>query len=198
MENDEQEFIIDSEQENNDIGDDQQESQTEEKVVKPKRTPEEELAYFEGRAKRLRKDLGLDEAPVKPKKDKPAQKSDDLDYGQKAFLRAEGIKGADELNLVKNWIERTGDDLESVIEDEIFQARLKNLRDAKATAEATPKGSKRASQPITNDIKYWLTKPFDEVPPEMKREVLNAKIEQQKTGGQFSQNPVVIGGSSIS
>lgn len=117
---------------------------------KPKRTPQEELEYFEGRAARLRKKLGT---ASEPEKETPAPKSsDELDYGKKAYLNSYGIKGADELSLVKSELKRSGVELDDLVGNEYFQGKLKDLRDAKATAQATPKGPRRSSQPAKDDL----------------------------------------------
>lgn len=139
----------------------------------------------------------LEEAK-KPEEKKPEvtpekpEKSNELDYGQKAYLKAYGISGADEIALAKSFIERTGDPLETIVEDEIFTGRLKGLRDAKAAKEALPQ-SKRSATGSKDNIDVWMDKPFEEVPPELKQEVLNRKLVIEKEGGKFTSQPVVMG-----
>lgn len=136
----------------------------------------------QGIAKRLKTKLEKEKEakiPASPEAKKPS----DFDYGQKAFLKTYGISGADELTLVKTFVDRTGDEIDSLVNDEIFNAKLKSLRDAKAVKEAIPESTKRSSSGTSNKIDYWLTKPFNEVPPEFRREVLNAQLKnaEQKT-----------------
>lgn len=139
-------------------------------------------------------------APIEKKNEPPAskeQKSDELDYGQKAYLKSFDIKGADELALVKNWIKRTGDELDVVVEDDIFQAKLTALREARASAEAVPKGTKRSGQAQGNGIDYWSEKynsgtELNDIPDEFQLKVLNAKIAKEKSAGSnFSATPIV-------
>lgn len=165
--------------------------------VKPKRTPQEELKYFEGRAKRLRKQLGIEDS--KETKAEIRESKSELGYGEKAFLRSYDIKGADEIALVKTWLNRTGDALDSIVEDEIFKSKLAGLREAKKSLEAVPKGNKRSSQGI-QDESYWIAKINsgqaslnDIEDTSLRRNVLNKKIEYERTGSKFSQQPIVKG-----
>lgn len=155
------------------------------KAEKPKRTPEEELAYYEGRAKRLRKDLGLNEdtKPEKPSK-KGDQKSDGLDYGAKAFLTANGIKGAKEFEFVQSELKKSGEELESLLENDYFQTRLKTFRDLNNTSDATPTGKRSGGVP-TESVDYWLGKPFEEVPQEMRAKVVQAKLDKESNKSPF-------------
>ncbi len=130
--------------------------------------------------------------PVVPEE----KKSNELDYGQRAFLKTYGIAGADELALVKSWTERTGDQIDTMVEDEIFNAKLKGLRDQKAakeTLQSMSSGSRNAQSSSKSKVEFWLDKPFDEVPKEFKQEVLNIKLEREREGGKFTDQPVVHG-----
>lgn len=138
-------------------------------------------------------------SPKAPKKE-PEAKSDELDYGEKAFLRSYDIKGADEIALVKNWVKRTGDPLDVAVEDEIFLAKLKGLRDARASADAIPKGRNRTTQPAQNDEAYWVAKiesgqaTLKDIPDvELRRKVLNKRVEEQRSGSKFSSKSVITG-----
>ncbi len=152
----------------------------------------------QGIAKRLK--TKLEKAQAEPKVEKkseaPAQpeKPNELDYGQKAFLKTYGIAGADELALAKSWMERTGDQLDSMVEDDMFTAKLTKLRDAKVAATSRDiSGSKRGVQTSPKDSpEYWLDKPFDDVPEELRRKVLNAKLVKEKDNDKFSGNKIVI------
>lgn len=116
------------------------------------------------------------------------KKPNDFDYGQKAFLKSYGIDGADERELVKSFMSRTGDDLDTVIGDDILQAKLKSLRDAKVAKDAVPANTGRSATAQGNKLDYWLAKyqtsgNLSEVPKELQRDVLNAhlKADEQKT-----------------
>jgi hypothetical protein len=120
-------------------------------------------------------------------------KSDNLDYGQKAFLIANGVKEADEIGLVKDIMANTGKSLDDVMASKYFQAELKELRDAKVVAEAVPSGSKRTGQSSKSTVEYWIAK--GELPPvaerELRQQVVNARIKTEKGGSIFTENPVV-------
>lgn len=160
--------------------------QEETKEVKPKRTPEQELEYFEGRAQRLRKDLGI-ETPAKETKSK---KSNDLDYGEKAYLTANGIKGAKEFDFVKTHLKQSGKDLDSLLESNYFKEDLEKFRALSQTADATPTG-KRSSGVATESVDYWVAKAgknaenLAEVPQDMRQKVVNALEAKEKNTGQF-------------
>ncbi len=138
---------------------------------------------------------------LEPKKEpkepevKIPEKSNELDYGQRAFLKTYGIAGADELALVKSWTERTGDQIDTLVEDEIFNAKLKGLRDQKAAKETlqSMSNSRNAQPSSKSKAEFWLDKPFDEVPKEFQQEVLNIKLEREREGGKFTDQPVVKG-----
>ena len=151
----------------------------------------------QGIAKRLKTKLekqAEEKSKAEPKAelDKP-EKSSELDYGQRAFLKTYGISGADELALVKSWTERTGDQIDTLVEDEIFNAKLKGLRDQKAareTLQSMSSGARNAQPSSKSKAEFWLDKPFDEVPKELREEVLNARLEREKEGNKFTDQPV--------
>lgn len=140
------------------------------------------------------KNKPVEKPKPEPEPDKPT-KSSELDYGQKAFLKTYGISGADELSLVKSWSERTGDQIDVLVEDEIFNAKLKSLRDQKAAKETLKEMSnQRSNSPSSKSkVEFWLDKPFDEVPKELKQDVLNAKLQKEKEESKFTDQPVVLG-----
>jgi hypothetical protein len=198
LENNEEALETDTEDTESKDGEKSDDSKDESEKKSPKKeySTEEKLARVERMRTKYLKELGKSEEKSEPKSDKG--KSGDLDYGQKAFLRSYDIKGADELALVKNWTNRTGDELDAIVEDEIFQAKLKGLREARATAEAVPKGTKRSGQ-APQDESYWKAKiesgqatlnDIEDVT--MRRKVLNSRIGTAKEGNKFSTNPIVM------
>jgi hypothetical protein len=162
---------------------------------------EAEAAKWKRIATRKAKKAGLessDEEEVDSEPEPAVKKLDDLGYGEKAFLNSRlSVKGADELQLVKDFMKRTGDSLDSLVEDDIFLAKLGKLREAKAAAEAVPKGKGRSSQPASDDVDYWKGKidsgqaTLNDIQNvEVRRKVLNLRIEHEKTGSRFSDNPI--------
>lgn len=120
----------------------------------------------------------------KPDTKEPSKKSNDLDYGQKAYLTANGIKGSKEFDFVKNEIKASGEDLDSLLENDYFKARLEKFRSLNKSQEAIPKGSRSGGVP-TDSVEYWLSKPIEEVPADMRIKVVNAKLEKSKGKGVF-------------
>ncbi|MFA6897241.1 MAG: hypothetical protein WCQ96_03075 [Patescibacteria group bacterium] len=120
---------------------------------------------------------------VKPK----SNESGEMDYGQKAFLAANGVKGSDEITLVKDFMQNTGKSLDDVLDSKYFQSELKELRDEKATKAAMPTGKNRSGQVTSDSVEYWLAK--GELPPvdqrELRIKVVNARIAKEKNKGMF-------------
>lgn len=111
-------------------------------------------------------------------------KSDDLDYGQKAFLATQGIKGSAEFDFVQNELKSSGKGLEDLLDNAYFKSELDNFRSLNATADATPSG-KRSGSPALDSVDYWMAKPIAEVPQDMRIKVVNAKLEKEKSTGVF-------------
>lgn len=156
MENEQDEVIVDNvEESNEEVVENTEETP---KAEKPKRTPQEELEYFEGRASRLRKKLGIEKPAVIESKSTPNGKPNELDYGQLALLRTEGIKGSEELALFKEVMSETGKGVLDVLDSNYFKSRLTDLREAKATADAIPKGKGRSGQTGNTDIDMAFAK----------------------------------------
>ena len=132
--------------------------------------------------KRIAKQRGKKEAAPAP------SKTGDLDYGQKAFLIAQGIKGPDEVKLVTDAMQATGKSLDDVLENPYFKSELEKHRQLKAADDATPKGGKRGGQVSAKDtVEYWIEK--GELPPkdqvELRRKVVNAKAANNGKSGPF-------------
>ena len=120
----------------------------------------------------------------------PDSKPTDFDYGQKAFLKSYGIDGADERELVKSFMTRTGEDLDTVIGDDILQAKLASLRNAKVAKDAVPVSTGRSTPAQGNKLDYWLAKyqtsgNLAEVPKDLQRDVLNARLKADEQTRKF-------------
>ena len=112
----------------------------------------------------------------------------ELDYGQKAFLASNGVKGADEIKLVTDYIENTGKSLEDVLESKHFLAEVKDLRDAKAVNDALGGDTGKRGGGATRDkVEYWIAKgelpPKDQ--PQLRKDYVNAKLKKSKEDGIF-------------
>lgn len=153
-------------------------------------TPQQKEARLARTLDRHRKKFGLGQDDPAPK---PADKTGELDYGQKAFLISSGIKTAEEQAVVKEVMKTTGKSLEDVLAMKYVQAELKDVRDAAAAADALPRGTKRPGQTTRDTVEYWIAK--GELPPadqvQLRRDVVNAKMKQGAAGNPFTSNPVV-------
>lgn len=114
---------------------------------------------------------------------KKETKSDDFGYDVKAYLKSSGIK-ADEFDFVRKELKNFNGDVDALIENEYFQAKLEKERKVRETADAIPK-SKRSGAPATDSVDYWLTKPFEEVPQNLRSKVVSARMEREKNGVRF-------------
>lgn len=130
---------------------------------------------------------------VKPeaKVDIKEPKSDELDYGQKAYLAANDIKSQDEIKIVKDIMKDTGKTLEEVLESKYFQAEIKEVREKKQTQDAIPSKTKRSSNSAKDQIDYWLNKKDSngnyEYPEdrELRMKVIEARRKENSSGNPF-------------
>lgn len=140
------------------------------------------------RTKTLKDEIALLKAPV----DKE-QKSDDvlLKKIDTLTLRSEKIIDKDEVELALKFRERTGMELDEVLADDIFQAKLGKLRDDKANELATSniKGGGETSQ-VKFSPEYWIAKgtppTADQVPNRKTRATIaRAMMAATKSGKKF-------------
>ena len=136
---------------------------------------------LEGRLKRA--ETKLKKSSENPVAGKPST-SGGLDYGQKAYLRAEGIKGEAETTLVQQYMRETGKDLEKVLESKFFKAELEEMRELAKTDAANPTG-RRTGTTALDSVEYWMAKPLEDVPKDMRQKVVNALIKQSENKGVF-------------
>lgn len=146
-------------------------------------TPEARKARLERQLKQLQKKNP--ELFAQPESKKSSQ-SGELDYGQKAFLVANGIKDSNEIKLAQTVMQETGKTLEQVLESKYFQAELSEMREATASSNAVPKG-KRSGNAASDTVEYWLAK--GELPPaserELRQKVVNAKAKKSESTAIF-------------
>lgn len=115
------------------------------------------------------------------------------DYGQLAYLAAKGIEHEEDISYVTQIAGETKESLDKVLTKPYVQAELKLRAETRKTAEATPGSPVRSADARRDKVEYWLNKPFAEIPPEMRREVVKARIAAEKSGTKkFSDQPVVM------
>ncbi len=150
---------------------------------------EQEVEQTDWKAEALKYKAILDRNKNKKPTEQKVNKSNDLDYGQKAFLVANGVKESDEMKLVKGVMQETGKSLEDVLSSKYFQAELKEMRDLKASSNAIPNG-KRSGTASQDSVDYWIAK--GELPPasdrELRQKVVNARIKKNDNKGVFYNN----------
>lgn len=120
----------------------------------------------------------------KPDTKEPSKKSDDFGYDVKAYLKTSGIDSK-EFDFVKTEMKQSGlKDIDSLLDNDYFKARLEKFRADKKTVEATPSGNRSGGVP-TDSVEYWATKPIEDVPADMRIKVVNYKLHKEQTKGAF-------------
>lgn len=119
-------------------------------------------------------------SPVEPKE----PKSGELDYGQMALLRQEGIKGPGETALFKEIMSETGKGVLDVLDSSYFKSRLTEFREAEESRGAIPKGKNRSGQTGITDIDVSIARfrETGQLPDDFKTrtEVVNKMIEAER------------------
>jgi len=143
-------------------------------------TDEAKYARLTRQADRLAKKLGIESD-----KSYKSSRANDLDYAQKAFLVANGVKEAKEMELVKDFIRETGKSIEDVLSSRYFQAELDEIRELSRTARATPNISKRSTQSSQDSVDYWIAK--GELPSDrdLATKVVRERIRREKASSVF-------------
>lgn len=132
------------------------------------------------RTKTLKQKLAEKEAEAKKITKTLEKKTTELDYGAKAYLKASGIDSS-EFDFVKEQIESSGKDLDTLLNNPYFQVELKNLREAKAVAKATPAAGRTVTEPANSKVDYWIAKGELPPDPQLRRDVVNEKIRLEKS-----------------
>lgn len=142
---------------------------------------EEEQGVEYWKAEALKNKAILDRNKNKPSN---TQKSGDFGYDVKAYLKASGINTS-EFDFVKTEMKASGlKDVDALLENPYFKAKLENQRELNKTQEAIPKGN-RSGGVATGSVEYYMGKPIEDVPLEMRRAVVNAKLEKEKGQSKF-------------
>ena len=132
------------------------------------------------------------DSKVEKKVEKIVSEKGELDRIDKAVLRTEKMTDVDEVALVQSIMKETGKDVEGVLASKYFQTELKEMRDKKTVEDAIPSDKKRSGSSTKDSVDYWIAK--GELPPanqpELRQKVVNAKIAKEKSGSQFSHNPI--------
>ena len=131
------------------------------------------------------------------KSDKSKQtnkQSDGLDYGQKAYLNTKGIEES-EHGFIQDQLSESGLELNELLNNGYFKAKLQEQIDTRVVKEATPSGTRGAKEPANSKTAYWLDK--GELPPntpenrKLRAEVVNARIKSENNRSSFTEIPIV-------
>ena len=129
----------------------------------------------------------LSEFEARPKEEiKPA----DLDYSQKAYLKASGLQSTDEMALFKEVKKRYKDDvsLDDVLESQDFKVKLENLRTTKANQDASDTGGSGGASVTKNSAEYYLSKgeePPTDAPREVRQKYVKLRGESETSKKMF-------------
>ena len=119
--------------------------------------------------------------------EKPEETPSESDYGQKTFINQVlkvDLGNDKQIKLVEDYI-ANGKTLDDLKDNKHFKNDLKDLKDAKKAEDALPSSTKRSSSQSKSAVDFWLAKPFDEVPKEMRREVLNERMKREEQNTKF-------------
>jgi hypothetical protein len=120
------------------------------------------------------------------------QDKKEFDLAEKSYLLANGIK-KEEISFVFEEMKKTGKSMDEILDSKYFQQQLAEKRELAATEAAIPSGTNRGGNATRDKVDYWIAK--DELPPadqvELRRKVVNAKIEREKSVSKFTDTPVV-------
>lgn len=174
-----EEYTPDLEQDENEsqelVEESQEETQEEETTTEPEKDWKAEALKFKAI---------LDRNKNKPQVKSESKKSDDFGYDVKAYLKTSGIN-SNEFDFVKSELKQSGlKDVDALLDNDYFKARLEKHRAVVKTTEATPTGKRSGGVP-TDSVEYWASKPIEDVPQEMRAKVVNHKLSREKNKGVF-------------
>lgn len=113
---------------------------------------------------------------------------------QKSYLRAAGITAPDEVELALSTAKKWGMEVDTLVDDEDFTAKLEKVRTAKTNATATSniKGGV-GSQQAKNTPEYWIAKgtppSAQDVPDRKSRaKIARAMMKNASTSGKVFYN----------
>ena len=99
------------------------------------------------------------------------------------------------MEFLKDTLEETGKDQQSIINSEWFNAELKSRQDKRAVTDATPKGGRGSGETPSNKADFWIKK--GELPAdtpenrELRIEVVNARMKIESNRNKFADKAVI-------
>ena len=128
---------------------------------------------------------------TKPEPELIENKSDEPNYGKLAYLETKGVLGED-VDWALSTEKESGKSLAELFNSKWFVAELKERKEAKITADATPSASRRSTSGARDQVDYWLAKgelpPIDQ--PELRRAYVNGRAKKEANLNKFTDRPV--------
>lgn len=125
------------------------------------------------------------EAVAATKKAPTPPKTGELDETQLDYLDLKGISDQDEIDLIQNVMQRTGQTVRNALKDDYIQDKLAKLRADKQVQEATPSSTRRSGQSAGSSLELDVAKyeQSGKLPDDFERRsaVINAKVEKENT-----------------
>jgi hypothetical protein len=109
-----------------------------------------------------------------------AKPTDELDYGQKAYLKASGVETT-EFDFVKQHLTESGKDLDALLASKYFQSELKEFRDKKSTENASPSPTRTTVENPQSKVEYWIARKELPADPALRLAVVNRRIEMERS-----------------
>ena len=153
-----------------------------EEVEETEEAPEEQgVDYWKAEA--LKNKAILDRNKNKKTEEPKEASTDSFGLEVKGYLKASGFQ-ASEFDFVKAEMKKSGESVDTLLENDYFKNNLEKFREQATTDNAVPQGKGANSVP-TDSVEYYMNKPFKDVPANMKAKVVNAQIAQESSKGVF-------------
>lgn len=122
--------------------------------------------------------------------EKATAKPNGVELWSKTILIAQGLKENDERELAFEFAKNTGKPIDEVVDNKYFQQELADFREMKATQNASIRSKGKTSNVAQNDVEFWLTKPFGELPDdfELRKKVVAARRQKSRSTGLFTKD----------
>src|SRR3990167_8342627 len=154
---------------------------------KPQLTPEQIRGIKMRQFTKLKKELGIAENP-EANAFKPEAK-EGFDYAELSYLAVRDVADEDH-DYVLETLKDSGKSLKDLLGAKWLQSDLRERKESRATKNAIPSGTKRSTSSSRDSVDYWLSKPFTDVPKEMRREVLKARTKIESNKNKFTDVPI--------
>lgn len=125
------------------------------------------------------------EAPKNPDKKEEASKTGELDETQLDYLDLKGISDDEDVKIIQQHVQRTGETIRQALKDDYVQSKLKGNKEAREVQNAMPGSSKRANAGGAPSLAVAIAK-FEqtgELPTDFKlrSEVVNAIADKSNS-----------------